>query len=90
MFCFGFAFLCSFAVRSVTDAESAVERAAGGRLPRGLRLGVPPELQHLPEVNVEIVKLAMRESKEFPRFELGRVLSEYKGLLDVLDYIEMA
>ncbi len=73
---------------SVTDAEAAVGKAASQKVSR-LRLGVPPELQHLPEVNVEIVKLGMRESKDYPHFEHGRVLSDYAELLRALDYLEM-
>ncbi len=39
---------------------------------------------------MEIVKLGMRETKEFPHFQHGKLLSDYRSVLDVLDYIEMA
>ncbi len=75
---------------SVTDANAAVERTvASSKFPKHMRLGIPLELQHLPLVNVEIVKLGMREQKDFPHLELGRTLSEYQGLLQALDYLEM-
>lgn len=80
---------------SVTDAELAIARALEQRDgavagATRLRLCVPPALQHLPEVNVEIVKLGLRDAAEWPLFALGRTISEYAPLLDVLPYVEMA
>ena len=75
---------------SVTDAEAAVVRVVGLGAGRVMRLGVPLELQHLPEVALEIVKLGMRESPEYPHFAHGRMLAEYADLLASLDYVEMS
>jgi hypothetical protein len=78
---------------SVTDVEALASKQFVGLKnidSSRLRLCLPRELEHLPDINGEILKIGMRESPSYPYLEHGKMIAQYANLLLALDYIEMA